>query len=116
MLPLDRAEDLLSDNTFRYLVQQASKGRVRGLVASPPYRTFALCRYLSGEEIGGLRPLRVRGESISERILSELDCKELSQRQMDDLLLMRMMILMVVAAASNRALGVDCPFVCGGTS
>ena len=109
VLPLDKAEDLSSDNTFRYLVQQASKGRVKGLVASPPYRTFALCRYLSGSESNGLRPLRVRGESISERILSELDCKEQAQRRMDDLLLMRMMVLMIVAAASNRALGLEAP-------
>ena len=109
VLPVDKAEDLLSDNTFRYVLQQASKGRVKGIVASPPYRTFALCRYLTEIEGQGFRPLRVRGESISARSLSDLDCKEQAQRRMDDLLLMRMMILMIVGAVSNRALGSEVP-------
>ena len=109
VLPVDKAEDLLSDNTFRYVLQQASKGRVKGIVASPPYRTFALRRYLTEIEGQGFRPLRVRGESISARSLSDLDCKEQAQRRMDDLLLMRMMILMIVGAVSNRALGSEVP-------
>ncbi|CAE7222563.1 RE1 [Symbiodinium sp. CCMP2592] len=109
VLSVDKPEDLLSDNTFRYLMQQASKGRVKGIVASPPYRTFALCRYLSGTGDDGLRPLRVRGESIGETRSIELGCKEQAQRRTDDLVLMRTMVLMIVAAASNRALRIHHP-------
>ena len=103
LLAVDRAEDLLADNTFRYLVQQASRGRVKGIVASPPYRTFALCRYLSEDGESGLRPLRIRGETLDGHGVSGLDCREQAQRRTDDLLLMRTLILMVVAAAANRA-------------
>ena len=43
----DASEDMLNDNTFRFLLQQAREGRVRGIVGGPSDRTFSVARYLA---------------------------------------------------------------------
>ncbi|CAE7275199.1 RE1 [Symbiodinium sp. CCMP2456] len=103
LLTVERPENLLSDSTFRYLLQQASKGRVRGIVGALPYRTFAWSRYLKegGEQFH--RPLRLRGESLGDYGIQDLNCREQAQRRMDDLLILRIMVLTVVSTAANRA-------------
>ncbi|CAE7438163.1 unnamed protein product, partial [Symbiodinium sp. CCMP2592] len=103
-VPVDTAEDLLAEGTYQYLLRQAAKGRVRAVIGAPPGRTFAPCRYSVGEQGSGVKPLRVRGESLGEYGVGELTCQELAQRRIDDVLMMRMMVLMLVAQGSNEAL------------
>ena len=103
-VPVDRDEDLLADNTFQFLMRQAARGRVRAIVASPPSKTFAACRYIGAAD-GVVRPIRVRGESLGSYGIEDLTGQELAQRRLDDVLLMRMMSLMMVAHAANRAKG-----------
>ena len=43
-LSIDSAEDLLNDSTYRFLLQQARDGKIRGLVGGPPSRTFSAAR------------------------------------------------------------------------
>ncbi|CAE7328390.1 unnamed protein product [Symbiodinium sp. CCMP2456] len=111
LLTVERPENLLSDSTFRYLLQQASRGRVKGIVGAMPYRTFAWTRYLKegGEKFH--RPLRVRGESLGDYGIQELNCREQAQRRMDDLLILRIVVLTVVATASSRAMHQEVPSV-----
>ena len=65
-LSVDSAEDLLNDSTYRFLLQQARDGRIRGLVGSPPSRTFSAARYLHESTGQGPRPIRVPCESSEE--------------------------------------------------
>ncbi|CAE7369176.1 RE1 [Symbiodinium sp. CCMP2592] len=78
-VPVDSAEDLLSDCTYQFLMRQAARGRVRAIVGVPPGRTFAPCRY-TGDNAEGLRPIRVRGESLGAYGIEDLSCQELAQR------------------------------------
>ena len=66
LLTVEQREVLLSDSAFRYLVQQDVRGRIKGLFASPPYRTLAWSRYSKSEESQRPRPVRLRGESIGD--------------------------------------------------
>ena len=104
-VPVDRGEDLLSDDTFQFLMRQAARGRVKAIVAAPPSKTFAECRYARGRSESVIRPIRIRGESIGSYGIEGMTGQELAQRRIDDVLLMRMMTLMIVAGAANRGMG-----------
>ncbi|CAE7464985.1 unnamed protein product, partial [Symbiodinium microadriaticum] len=108
-LPVNTAEDLLNDSTYRYLLQQARDGRVRGVVGSPPSRTFSTARYLQDGGNKGLRPIRVPGESVGEYGVKDLTCQEQAQRNVDDTLLMRFLVLTAFSVDSNKGLGIPVP-------
>ncbi|CAE7234908.1 RE1, partial [Symbiodinium necroappetens] len=108
-LPVNAAEDLLNDSTYRYLLQQARDGRVRGVVGSPPSRTFSTARYLQDGGNKGLRPIRVPGESVGEYGVRDLTCQEQAQRNVDDTLLMRFLVLTAFSVDSNKGLGIPVP-------
>ena len=108
-LPVNTAEDLLNDSTYRYLLQQARDGRVRGVVGSPPSRTFSTARYLQNGGNKGLRPIRVPGESVGECGVKDLTCQEQAQRNVDDTLLMRFLVLTAFSVDSNKGLGIPVP-------
>eukprot|EP00439_Symbiodinium_sp_Y106_P051639 s373_g6.t2 len=106
-LGVDTAEDLLSDQTYRFLLQQARDGRIRGIVGAPPSRTFSAARYLSETTGQGPRPIRLPGESLGLCGISDLSCQERAQRNVDDVLYLRFMVLLALAVESNRCKGVN---------
>ena len=108
-LGVDTAEDLLSDQTYRFLLQQARDGRIRGIVGAPPSRTFSAARYLSETTGQGPRPIRLPGESLGLCGISDLSCQERAQRNVDDVLYLRFMVLLALAVESNRCKGVPDP-------
>ena len=108
-LGVDASEDLLNDNTFRFLLQQAREGKVRGVVGGPSDRTFSAARCLAEATGQGPRPIRVPGESIGAYGVQDLSCQEKAQRNVDDVLLLRFLLLIAFAVDSNRIQGLSDP-------
>ena len=99
----------MSDSTYRFLLQQASRGRIRGIIGGPPSRTFSAARSLYESTGQGPRPIRLPGESIGGFGISDLSCQERAQRNVDDVLILRFLTIVIVAFESNRARGVPDP-------
>ncbi|CAE7254294.1 RE1 [Symbiodinium microadriaticum] len=108
-LGVDASEDMLNDNTFRFLLQQARDGKIRGVVGGPSDRTFSSARYLGDITGQGPRPIRVPGESIGGYGVQDLSCQEKAQRNVDDVLILRFLLLIALAVDSNRAQGLSDP-------
>ena len=108
-LGVDVSEDMLNDNTFRFLLQQAREGKIRGVVGGPSDRTFSSARYLAEATGQGPRPIRVPGESIGGFGVQDLSCQEKAQRNIDDVLILRFLLLIAFAVDSNRAQGLSDP-------
>ena len=108
-LPVDDSRDLMSDSTYRFLLQQASRGRIRGIIGGPPSRTFSAARSLYESTGQGPRPIRLPGESIGGFGIPDLSCQERAQRNVDDVLILRFLTIVIVAFESNRARGVPDP-------
>ena len=108
-LGVDVSEDMLNDSTFRFLLQQARDGKIRGVIGGPSDRTFSSARYLVGATGQGPRPIRVPGESIGGYGVQDLTCQEKAQRNVDEVLILRFLLLMAFAVDSNRAQGLSDP-------
>ena len=66
-LHADVSSAAIPETTYAFLMNLAQEGHVRGVVASPPYRSFSGYRYVAGSSEGAdgaaENPLRLRGAS-----------------------------------------------------
>ena len=114
VLHVDTTGSPISEAAYSYLVGLAQKGCLRGIVGSPPFRSFSGYHFIPPSEEGADAavldsPVRIRGQSIGCMEGLTLSGPEAVARQNDDVLVLRMLSLQAVAAAVNRSVGFSAP-------
>ena len=97
VLSIGESEDVMSGQTFRYLLSQAASGRFDAIWAAPPCGTNTLCRFVEP----GPPPLRSR-EGEGRWGLPGLSIADRKKVQVADELYLRCLLIMLVAKEGNE--------------
>ena len=93
---------VMSEATYSFLMSLAQKGQIKGVIGSPPFRSFSGFRYAVREEDNPdtdlEAPVRLRGKSLGCEEGVILSGPEAAARRCDDRLVLRMLLLFATAA------------------
>ena len=108
LLHVDVSSTAMSEAAYAFLMSLAHQGLIRGVIGSPPFRSFSGFKYLAGLEAGSNPDnegsVRLRGKSVGSVEGLILSGPEAAARRSDDMLILRILLLFAVASRiSQRA-------------
>ena len=115
VLHIDHAGAVMPEAKYSFLLQLAQKGLIRGVIGSPPFRSFSGFQYLTrdggeAEDLGTPESaVRIRGQSLGSLEGLTLSGPNAAMRLCDDRFVLRMMLVFAVASVVNRHLGLPIP-------
>ena len=108
LLHVDVSSTAMSEAAYAFLMSLAHQGLIRGVIGSPPFRSFSGFKYLASLEAGSNSDnggtVRLRGRSVGSVEDLILSGPEAAARRSDDMLILRILLLFAVASRiSQRA-------------
>ena len=108
LLHVDVSSTAMSEAAYAFLMSLAHQGLIRGVIGSPPFRSFSGFKYLASLEAGSNSDnggtVRLRGRSVGSVEGLILSGPEAAARRSDDMLILRVLLLFAVASRiSQRA-------------
>ena len=113
LLHVETVRTTVSEAMYGFLMSLAQKGQIRGIIGSPPIRSFLGFRWAADDHndqsIDPEMPVRIRGKSLGCEDGLVLSGPEAAARRCDDRLVLRMLLLFATAARVGQKIGLPSP-------